>query len=395
MNFLLRGSMAASLVLAIALGISLIATVPTEVALDSPDSPANSELAETSNSAALLRGSLGAAPGILARNERAPAQPPGQLREPPGQARKTTTTSLPTTTTTSPEPTPSTSTVPSSSTTTSTAPSPTTSTTSSTTTTTTVGVPNPGGSLRSSVTVRGAYGRDGSASGVDGLKGIGFNTVLSGPSRSTLDDFAARGLQVVVWLGEYDRTSACNFEYSDAQVTEMVSGIAGHPAIAAYLLADEPTYAFARDCKSAPDQLRQRSDLVNSLDPSKPTMVTLTTWDGVEAYPYDYWVDTADIFGLVVYPCYQGTCNFGMIDQAVSVAESVGLGEYWAIVQDFADSWYDLPTADQVNEQFARWSKSRMTGYLVFAADGFSCCQASDFESNPSKAAVLEAWNRS
>jgi hypothetical protein len=175
----------------------------------------------------------------------------------------------------------------------------------------------------------------------------------------------------------------------------MVGSIAGHPAIAAYILSDEPTYARVDGCSSAASDHRARSDLVHSLDPGHPTMVTLTTWDGVESYPYRYWAGTADIFGLVVYPCYQGSCKFEMIDNAISQAAAAGLGAIWPIVQDFSDSWYDFPSADQVNEQFARWSGSGMTGYLVFAGRGFSCCQPSDFESNSAKWSVLEKWNRS
>jgi hypothetical protein len=227
------------------------------------------------------------------------------------------------------------------------------------------------------------------------MRGAAFNTVLAGADRATLDALQAKGLQVVVWLGEYGRTKTCDFEFTDAEITAMVSGISGHPAIAAYYLADEPTYARVQGCPQAPNQLRARSDLVHSLDPANPTMVTLTTWDGAEAFPYGYWVGTADIFGLVVYPCYQGACDFTLIDRAVAAASSAGLGEYWAVIQDFADGWYDLPTAGEVDEQFKRWSTSAMTGYLVFAAGSFPCCQSSDFETDASKHAVLKGWNGS
>jgi len=97
----------------------------------------------------------------------------------------------------------------------------------------------------------------------------------------------------------------------------------------------------------------------------------------------------------VVYPCRQGSCDFSLIDRAILEAAGDGLGEYWAVIQDFADSWYDLPDPDELDEQFARWESSEMTGYLVFAARGFACCQPSDFESNDSKRATLESWNRS
>lgn len=394
MQSLLRGSLAASLAMVLALGISLVAFADTSIEPPQTE-PLTSSLSRNRSpvSVSLMRATPTDQIGLLSRSDRAPAIPPGQAKEPPGQTKpkdSSTTTIAESTTSTSSTTTTINSSVGAPPTTSSSSSTPTTLAPS--TTTTLVGST---GALSARVTVRGAYGRDSSASGVDAIKGVGFNTVLSGASRSSLDGFAALGLKAVVWLGEYDRTNPCNFEYSDSQVTDMVTGIAGHPAIAAYLLADEPTYAFARDCKTAPDQLRQRSDLVHSLDPTKPTMVTLTTWDGVEAYPYGYWAGTADIFGLVVYPCYQGTCNFDMINTAASEANAAGLGEYWAIIQDFSDSWYDFPTANQVNEQFLRWSRSNMTGYLVFAADGFACCTASDFETNAEKHAVLRGWNGS
>ena len=250
-------------------------------------------------------------------------------------------------------------------------------------------------SLSSAVVVRGIYGHDASASGWDAIGATGFNVVTVGAYRDALDTVLEAGLQGVVWLGEYHRTSSCDFEFSDEKVRRLVSEVAGHPAIAAYFLADEPSYARVQGCPSAPDDLKRRSDLVHSLDPGIPTVVTLTTWDGVESFAYEPWVGTADIFGLVVYPCFQGSCDFSLIDEAISEAAADGLGEYWAIVQDFADSWYDLPDPDELDEQFSRWSRSEMTGYLVFAARGFACCQPSDFESNDEKATTLESWNRS
>ena len=362
-------------------------------------------------------GSSGAS-GVAVRNSKVP---PGQDKVPPGQAKKQAvednepvaepeavaavvqpppppTTAAPTPATAAPTPataapTPATA----APTPTTAAPTPTTAAPAPTTTSApSTTVPSgSGGSLSGSVSVRGFYGDDSSATGWDAFKSVGFNAVTVSASRSALDALQAAGMKGVVWLGEYDRTSACNFEFTDDQIRSMVGAIAGHPAIAAYILSDEPTYARADGCSSAVSDHRTRSDLVHSLDPANPTMVTLTTWDGVESYPYRYWAGAADIFGLVVYPCYQGSCKFDMVDTAIAQAASAGLGEIWPIVQDFSDSWYDFPTADQVNEQFARWSRSGMTGYLVFAGQGFSCCRASDFESNGAKWSVFEYWNRS
>lgn len=244
------------------------------------------------------------------------------------------------------------------------------------------------------VAVRGLYGRDGSPSGLDSVLDAGFDTVTVAPNREDLDDLADRGLRGLVWLGDYGRGQApCSFELTDAEVSGLLSEIGGHPAIAAYYIADEPSIARASGCPEAVDAVRARSALVESLDPSHPTFVTLATWDGKESFPFEYWRGAADIFGLVVYPCFQGRCDFELIEAAIDEADADRLAEYWAIVQDFSDAWYDLPDAAALETQFRMWASSRMTGYMLFAGHGFPCCQGSDFEVDAAKLQVLRAWN--
>lgn len=245
------------------------------------------------------------------------------------------------------------------------------------------------------VTVRGIFGRDTSSNGFANVVAAGFNTVMVQPDVRALDQLAELGLQGVVWLGDYDTGTKCGFDLADEEVRRAVTAVARHPAVIAYYLADEPSLARAEGCPDAPEDIRLRSELVKGLDPDTPTFVTLTTWDGVEEYPFGYWAGTADIFGLVVYPCFQGRCDFSMIDAAVAEADAAGLDDYWAIVQDFSTAWYDLPAPAAVDAQLTAWAESRMTGYVVYAAGGFSCCRGSDFETNPAKLAVLERWNRS
>jgi len=253
----------------------------------------------------------------------------------------------------------------------------------------------PPAALADSVTVRGVFGRDTSPDGFANIVAAGFDTVMVQPDVRALDELAGLGLRAVVWLGDYDTGTKCGFDLDDAAVRRAVNAVARHPAVVAYYLADEPSMARAEGCPDAPEDIRRRSELVNGLDPDTPTFVTLTTWDGVEEYPFGYWAGTADVFGLVVYPCFQGRCDLSMIDTAVAAADAAGLGDYWAIVQDFSTSWYDLPDPASVDAQMAAWAGSRMTGYAVFAAGGFSCCRGSDFETNDAKRAVLERWNRS
>lgn len=245
------------------------------------------------------------------------------------------------------------------------------------------------------VAVRGIFGRDTSSNGFANIVAAGFDTVMVQPDTRALDQLAELGLQGVVWLGDYDTGTKCGFDLADEEVRRAVTAVAHHPAVVAYYLADEPSLARAEGCPDAPEDIRLRSELVKGLDPDTPTFVTLTTWDGVEEYPFRHWAGTADIFGLVVYPCFQGRCDFSMIDAAVAEADASGLDDYWAIVQDFSTAWYDLPAPAAVDAQLTAWAGSRMTGYLVYAAGGFSCCRGSDFETNPAKLGVLERWNRS
>jgi hypothetical protein len=211
--------------------------------------------------------------------------------------------------------------------------------------------------------VAGIYG----AGASDQVKAAGFNTInISSPTRSALDSLAAKGFKAVVWLGEYDRGNPCQFEFSDSSVRSIVGSVAGHPAIAAYQLSDEPNYARLH-CANAVQQHKDRAALIKSVDPSKPTYLTISTWDGREGYPYQYFAGVADIMGLDVYPCtFSGGCNFGIIDTAIRQAALKGVTRYWAIVQDFADSYYRVPTASELKAQFVRWAPSNLTGYFVY-----------------------------
>lgn len=239
--------------------------------------------------------------------------------------------------------------------------------------------------------VRGVYGRDSSPTGVDLLSSVGFNTVTAMPYKADLDALAAKGMKAIVWLGEYHRTARCQFEFSDDLIRALLPEIAGHPAIYAYQLADEPTYARVAGCPAVAD-LKERAALIKSIDPSKPTYVTMTTWDGKEGHPYQYFTDTADILGLVVYPCSRtwdewGGCQFGIIDDAIAEAQKDGVRRYLAVMQDFDDGWYRTPKADELKTQFDRWAGSNMEGYFVYHWDW------GHVEDMPDHVAVYEAQN--
>lgn len=213
--------------------------------------------------------------------------------------------------------------------------------------------------------VRGMYGRDSSANGVDKIRAAGFNTVTVQPDRSDLDALARAGMKGIVWLWGYD-DDTCTFNRSDDQIRAEVARIAGHPAILAYQIDDEPGDARTDGCPGVPRQIRQRSQLVKSLDPGALTYLVVSTYDGDEEYPYQYFAGTTDIMGLDVYPFNEEDAHPEMIDRAIREANKDGVPRYWAILQDFADDYYVVPTAAQLREQFTRWRRSRMEGYLVY-----------------------------
>ena len=212
--------------------------------------------------------------------------------------------------------------------------------------------------------VRGVYGRDASASGVSQITTTGFNAVTVQPWRDHLDQLSDQGLHGLVWLFGYNNET-CEFERDDTWVREIVGDIAGHPAILAYNIADEPN---AYQCPTSPGQVAERATLVKDLDPSKPTYTVVAAWDGREGFPYQHFAGATDIMGLDVYPCAHSlpACKYEDIDRAIAEADADGVARYWAILQDFADGWYREPSAVELEAQFDRWARSRMEGYFVY-----------------------------
>jgi hypothetical protein len=229
--------------------------------------------------------------------------------------------------------------------------------------------------------VRGVYGRDSSASGVALIRAAGFNGVTAMPDRRELDRLAAHGLKAVVWLWGYDRAS-CRFAHPDDAIRREVSAIAGHPAILAYQIDDEPDRARAAGCSAVPRQIRARSALLHAIDPGVPTYIVVSTWDGREGHPYRYFAGATDIMGLDVYPYSREFSRPGMIDDAIREAARAGVRRYWAVIQDFSDGYYVAPSAAQVSEQLRRWGRSQMEGLFVYHWN------AGDLESRPDHLAV-------
>jgi hypothetical protein len=211
---------------------------------------------------------------------------------------------------------------------------------------------------------------------------------MTNPFRADLDTLEAKGLKGIVWLGQ-GYNSTCGWEYDDQWIRAHVGAVAGHPAILAYYLGDEPS---AHLCPQAPAAYRARSALVKALDPIHPTFTLLQVNDHGDRFAYAPWRGTVDILGFDVYPCNfsEPSCGFGKIDQAVAAAAASGITGYWAVIQDFQDSFYRLPTSAELAEEFARWDRSSMAGYLVFSWHWKSL----SLDSQPANVAELKAENR-
>lgn len=210
--------------------------------------------------------------------------------------------------------------------------------------------------------VRGVYGS--CSAGFDTVLAAGFNAVTVGAYEEELDALTAVGLQGVVWLGSWE-DSTCSFENDDEWVTSHVEAIEGHPAILAYQVADEPKET---DCPMAPQEMADRSDLIKSVDPTKPTYVVIQASDGDGPHPYEKFVGTTDVMGVDIYPCsFENGCRMEKIDEAIAALEEDGVPRYWALIQAFEDDYYQMPTPAAIHDQFARWRTSNMEGYFVFS----------------------------
>jgi hypothetical protein len=244
--------------------------------------------------------------------------------------------------------------------------------------------------------VAGVYGRDSSASGVAKIQETGFNTVSMSvnlgnidSSLAEMDRLEARGMRVLVWLGSYDRVVKCDFERDDAWIRQVVSAIAGHPAIAAYQIADEVDRATARGCPDVPADVAARDAVIHSVVPDADTYVTVTVYDGKDWFPYQKYASTASVLGLVVYPCPSSkpSCNWTRIDKAISEAGADGVSRYWVVMQDFGDANYRQPTGTELSEQMTRWRSSRLEGYFIYH------WKKGNLESKPAHLDVFRAQN--
>jgi hypothetical protein len=207
------------------------------------------------------------------------------------------------------------------------------------------------------------------------IKRLGFDFVLANPDLKVLDRVHAAGLKALIWLGNYrnykDSAPNCIWNTPDATLKNQVRRVKNHPATFGYFVADEPHVGA---CTSSPKQIRDRHNLIRSLDPN-PDHKTVITENQVADYPA--LANTTDIMGLVGYPCSIAKgCRQSVVQGRIDWADLAGVRHYWSMPQIDGDSYYRVPTPSELKQIYAWWRArwSRQEGALTFLWDGCSSC---------------------
>jgi acid phosphatase type 7 len=182
-------------------------------------------------------------------------------------------------------------------------------------------------------------------------------------------DAVPAGTKAQVWLYDYDNTT-CTWEKDDTYIRNIVSQLGNDPKVAGFYFSNEPD-PFA--CPTAPQQHKQRNELIKSLAPTKYTLIGIdANW---RAHFDDYgsmWVGTADYVNYNPYICYvgQSTCDFDWLDHVLATAQSLPQ-PYFVALQAFAEGTeWRWPTASEETEMLDRLEHSSLTGlrgYMTFS----------------------------
>ncbi len=121
-----------------------------------------------------------------------------------------------------------------------------------------------------------------------------FNCIMPYPqlSRNTLDKINAKNIKVIYSVKDiYKGTNSCKTEEeADEKVRQTVSSLIDHPAIIAWYINDE--YPLSRS-----KELVARRNLMETLDPGRPTWAVLYQIDQIRSY-----IPTFDVVGTDPYP---------------------------------------------------------------------------------------------
>jgi hypothetical protein len=210
---------------------------------------------------------------------------------------------------------------------------------------------------------------------------LGFRTVIVNPTKAQLDQIQAYGLTAMLYLGGYN-SATCTFGWSDDTIRARVTAIKDHPASTMYYIADEPHTAT---CSDAVQQIRSRSQLVKSIDPTAATAIAENRQSDVTAF-----ANSTDVMILSTYPCsHVNGCVMSKIDAAVSTARAANVKHPWAAPQSFGDDYYRVPTPEELQALIDRWKADGAQGFFTYT---WNCC--GDPETLANHPELWDTWRR-
>jgi acid phosphatase type 7 len=229
--------------------------------------------------------------------------------------------------------------------------------------------------------LRGMFFRQ-SNGGFDVEVSKGFNLIDSSPGEV---DSLPSGVKGFTWIGDYNKTT-CQWDNSDAQIRTWVSAHIGDPKVGVWTLGDEPWIGGTPHCASAPQQFKDRTALIHSIDPNAKTLMIIDSNSGQESLDQlAAWKGATDWQALNPYMCWQGqACRYQWIDTLAQAADAAGLN-YWGVVQAYGEPDTSgqelcdvesgiehcgaarLPTATEIHDEFTHWRATHMLAYLVFS----------------------------
>jgi hypothetical protein len=216
-----------------------------------------------------------------------------------------------------------------------------------TTTPTTTPAPNPDAPLHFVNNDVGQYAE---------LAALGYNLLDVGLSTSTVNALPT-GTRALVWTNEGD----CPAATPSSAFTSFVDANANNPKVYGYYLADEPQSTSAA-CVAA---IKARADYIHAKNPDQKALVLLTDYPGTYA-AYRPAATHLDLVGIDPYPCRwdigtAGGCNFEMIEDEVTAAETAGIpgSALVPMFQAFGDNvpTWKPPTVAELQSMLAAWQE--------------------------------------
>jgi hypothetical protein len=209
---------------------------------------------------------------------------------------------------------------------------------------------------------------------------LGFRTVIVNPTTKALDEIHSHGLTAMIYIGGYDK-DACTFGWSDAKVLLRVQLVKEHPASGMYYIADEPH----THCPKVVQQIRGRSQLVKSIDPTARTAIAEN-----EAESFGKLANTTDVMILSIYPCsHPRGCVLSKIDAAMNAVRAAGVEHPWAAPQSFGDEYYRVPSPEELRAIIDRWRAKGVEGFFTYT---WNCC--GDPETLANHPELWDTWKK-